>query len=254
MLKFINKSSLDRIDSIAFRENTPYSHMVVDNFFIPEIAEELSESFPAYESEYWHVYKNAVEEKKTMNTWNHFDPLQYKVFSELNSDEFIGSLKKLVDGRLFPDHGLHGGGLHIHSNGGNLNPHLDYSIHPKMNLQRKINLIIYLEKEFKETYGGHLGLWSSKDPGQPGKLVKEIVPLFNRAVIFDTTQNSWHGMSRKLTLPREKCRKSFAAYYLQDPAINAAQRTRTLLKNKDDNATIHSFLKQSLASRAEEFR
>ena len=47
--------------------------------------------------------------------------------------------------KLFIDPGLHGGGWHIHSNKGNLNPHLDYSIHPKMDIQRRLNLIVYLE-------------------------------------------------------------------------------------------------------------
>jgi len=86
---------------------------------------------------------------------------------------------------FYIDHGLHGGGWHIHGHGGNLNPHLDYSIHPKMKLMRKLNIIIYMSKELDDTHGGHLGLWDHDlTRNGPGKLVKEIQPKFNRAVIL----------------------------------------------------------------------
>lgn len=55
---------------------------------------------------------------------------------------------------------MHGGGWHVHANNGNLNPHLDYTIHPKVKYQRRLNLIIYLEESYKDKYGGHLGFWS----------------------------------------------------------------------------------------------
>ncbi len=233
-MQFINKSALD-IKSTDFINNKPYSHIVIDHFFHLDTAKKLSKSFPDYNNKCWHIYKNAIEDKKTLNTWNHFDSLQYKVFSELNSPEFIHFLKKISDSQLYPDHGLHGGGLHIHSDEGNLNPHLDYSIHPKTGLQRKINVIVYLETDFREEYGGAFGLWSpSSQPDKPGELVKKVIPFFNRAVIIDTTQNSWHGMCQKLTLPKGKYRKSFASYYLQVPKMNAESRTRALFAPRKD--------------------
>jgi len=131
---------------------------------------------------------------------------------------------------LYADHGLHGGGWHIHGPRGNLNPHFDYSIHPKAGLQRKLNIIIYLSKEFQpNSHGGHLGLWAH-DPAsnQPGALIKEVEPVFNRAVIFDTTQNSWHGMSRQLLQPEGIFRKSLAIYYLCEPAEDASRMGRAL--------------------------
>ena len=233
-MQFINKTALN-IKPSDFKDNKPYSHRVIDNFFHLDIAKKLSKSFPDYNDEHWHTYKNAIEDKKTLNIWNHFNSLQYKVFSELNSPEFKGFLEQISDSQLYPDHGLHGGGLHIHSNNGNLNPHLDYSIHPKMGLQRKINVIIYLETDFREEYGGAFGLWSPSDqPDRPGNLVKKVIPLFNRAIILDTTQNSWHGMSQKLTLPEGKYRKSFASYYLQVPKVNAESRTRAFFAPRKD--------------------
>ena len=113
---------------------------------------------------------------------------------------------------------MHGGGWHIHANNGNLNPHLDYTIHPKMKYQRRLNLIIYLEQTYREKYGGHLGFWShDKINNLPKHLCKEIFPKFNRAIIFDTSQNSWHGLSTPVKLPKNKFRKSIAVYYLSKP-------------------------------------
>ncbi|WP_260469461.1 2OG-Fe(II) oxygenase [Pandoraea apista] len=123
----------------------------------------------------------------------------------------------------------------MHAAGGNLNPHLDYSIHPKLGLQRKLNIIIYLSEEMREDYGGHLGLWKhDNNKNQPGPLMKEIAPKFNRAVLFDTTQNSWHGMSRQLVQPDNIYRKSLAVYYLCEPVGDVDQRGRALFAPRED--------------------
>lgn len=114
----------------------------------------------------------------------------------------------------------------MHGAGGSLNPHLDYSIHPKLPLQRKLNLIVYLSQDLKETHGGHFGLWTGEN--SPDTLVKEIAPKFNRAIIFDTTQNSWHGLSRECVAPDGIYRKSIAIYYLTDLPEHADTRSRAL--------------------------
>ena len=126
------------------------------------------------------------------------------------------------------DIGLNGGGWHIHKTGGKLNMHLDYSIHPKLNLQRKLNLIIYLNSKWKEKWGGSLGFWENKSSKNPGKLIKSIVPKFNRAVIFDTTQNSWHGLAEPVRCPKKQFRKSLAIYYLCKKQKNAQKRGKAL--------------------------
>jgi len=114
---------------------------------------------------------------------------------------------------------LHGGGWHMHGTGGNLNPHFDYSIHPKCGLQRKLNIIMYLSQDLRPSeHKGHLGLWSHDETNnQPKELIKEVAPVFNRAIIFDTTQHSWHGMSQQLQVPKGIYRKSLAVYYLTEP-------------------------------------
>jgi Rps23 Pro-64 3,4-dihydroxylase Tpa1-like proline 4-hydroxylase len=219
----------------GFKKGQPFHHCVVDDFVSPETAAGLEGEFLSYDSPKWFVYKNMIEDKKALNDWNVFPGLTYQYFCFLNSAEFVGLLSEFIGSRLYADPGLHGGGWHIHGPGGNLNPHLDYSLHPKLGLQRKLNIILYVSSALKPEHGGHLGLWEH-DTGtkRPGKLAREIAPAFNRAVIFDTTQNSWHGMSSKLTQPEGIYRKSLAIYYLCDPPKDTDPRGRALFAPREE--------------------
>lgn len=219
-----------------FKNNKPFDYCVVDGFFENKIARSLENDFLDYDSKKWKGYDNPIEKKKLLNDWDAYPPLTYKILMMLNSSLMINLLKKYTQCELFPDMGLHGGGWHIHGMGGNLNPHLDYSIHPKCGLQRKLNMIIYLSEDLKpRSHKGHLGLWSHDSAtNQPKELVKEIAPIFNRAVIFDTTQNSWHGMSQKLDLPKGIYRKSLAVYYLTVPPKNIPKNQRAIFSPRED--------------------
>jgi hypothetical protein len=133
--------NLDLSKADDYKQSKPFNYIVLDDFLDVNFAKKLEASFFDYDSAKWHVYSNAIEEKKTCNIWNEFNDHLYKYFSEINSAAFVEKLSEFTGLNLVPDNGLHGGGLHIHSGGGNLNPHLDYSIHPKLGLQRKINII-----------------------------------------------------------------------------------------------------------------
>jgi hypothetical protein len=218
-----------------FKNKQPFDHSVVDGFFDLKVARLLEQDFPNYEDSVWFEYNNLLEHKKALNDWNKYPALTYQIFMMLNSPQMIRLLEKYVGVSLFPDFGLHGGGWHIHGQGGKLNPHLDYSIHPKCGLQRKLNIIIYLSEQLNpKKHQGHLGLWSQdKKTNQPRDLIREIAPEFNRAIIFDTTQDSWHGMSRKLEVPKGIYRKSLAIYYLSIPN-QAKQHQRALYAPLED--------------------
>ena len=223
--------------------NYPFDHCVIDNFFDGNIALQLEEEFPSYEAEEWFSYKNPLEDKKALNDWNAFPKLTYQIFRHLVSENFVTYLSKLAGTELFADPGLHGGGWHIHAGGGNLNPHLDYSIHPKCGLQRKLNIIIYLSSSYKTGCGGELGLWSHDSiVDMPGRLCQAIEPQFNRAVIFDTTQNSWHGMVSKLRDEKGLYRKSLAVYYLTEPASDADPRQKVKYAPRSEQKNDHKIL------------
>lgn len=215
-MKLINITNIQK-SFIKYHQNSPYDHCIVDNFLTEETIQKIEQEFLDYSSGKWFIYQNLLENKKACNDWNIFGPATYSLFSYLNSQEFVEILSGLTNIKLIPDPGLHGGGWHCHGVGGNLNPHLDYSIHPKTGLQRVINIILYVSKELRPLHGGYLGLWEhNKLEDMPGKLMAQIEPRFNRAVIFNTTQNSWHGMSEPLTVPDGIYRKSLAVYYLQE--------------------------------------
>lgn len=236
-----------------FKNNDPFDHCVVDDFLSSEVIEKIEQEFLPYTDLRWFYYKNKLEDKKALNDWNVFPPVTYRLFNYLNSSEFISILSASVGVQLYADPGLHGGGWHMHGPGGNLNPHLDYSLHPKTGLQRKLNLIIYVSSALKENHGGNLGLWNqSKEELKPDSLIKSITPKYNRAVIFDTTQNSWHGMCKPLTQPEGIYRKSLAVYYLTDPAPNAIDRQKALFaarSDQKDDSTILELIKKRADSK-----
>ncbi len=234
-----------------FKNNQPFDHCVVDGFFDLKTARLIEKDFPNYEDPVWFEYNNPLEHKKALNDWNKFPALTYKVFMILNSPKMIKLLEKYIGVNLFPDSGLHGGGWHMHGQGGNLNPHFDYSIHPKNGLQRKLNIIIYLsEKLNPEKHKGHLGLWShDTKSNQPKNLIKEVAPKFNRAIIFDTTQDSWHGMSRKLEVPKGIYRKSLAVYYLTIP--NHAKQNQRAIYAPRENQKNNKLILKTIKLRAD---
>ena len=207
--------------------NDPFNHWIMDNFLDIKDAKELSQQFIDYESSEDVVhYQGWIAEKKTCNIWNRFPALTYKTFSNLLSVGFVNHLSTITGVTpLYPDIGLHGGGWHMHQAGGNLALHLDYSIHPKLNLQRKLNLIIYLEEDYDPAWGGGLELWShDEENNKPLEKIKVVEPKFNRAILFDTTQNSWHGFPEPISVPEGKMRKSFAVYYMTDITSTAVDR------------------------------
>lgn len=227
----------------------PFYYQVVDNFFNKDQAKRISEEFPDYNSDVWYCYNNPLEHKKTCNNWYQFGPETYKTLTMLNSKEFIRQLEKITGiAKLYPDIGLHGGGLHIHGAGGKLNIHLDYSIHPKLKLQRKLNLIIYLEEDWNYEWGGNLEFWShDKEKNKPDKKFVTINNVFNRAVLFDTSQNSWHGFPNPISCPPNKYRKSLAVYYLTDPLEGTDPRSRALYaptKEQENNPEIIKLIEQ----------
>ena len=213
-----------------WQEAKPFPHFHVDDFFETNIAKQLEAEMPDFDSEIWHEYGNAIEVKKVCNNWNAFPSMTYRTFSYLNSNDFVSLLGRTLfkDDILSSDFGLNGGGWHIHSRGGKLNTHLDYSLHPKTRHQRKLNIIVYLNSSWQECWGGSLGLWGNESDKAPGPLVKQITPKFNRAVIFDTTCNSWHGLPDPIDCPNDQFRKSVAVYYLTSPSESVDTRGKAL--------------------------
>jgi Rps23 Pro-64 3,4-dihydroxylase Tpa1-like proline 4-hydroxylase len=239
--------------------NDPFDHVVIDDFITEEFSQKIVNEFPDYNSNVWsekgYVYDNPLERKRTLREWSEFQTNTYQLFMYLCGEFITNKItnlfqkeNNLIPLSIVPDFGLHGAGYHMHMTGDYLNVHLDYSIHPKANLQRKFNLILYLTPNWNPEWGGGLELWShDENTKQPKEKIKIIENKFRRAVIFDTTQNSWHGVSTPINCPENIYRKSAAMYYLTHVDKNAEERKRALFaprKEQENNIEINNLIKK----------
>jgi Rps23 Pro-64 3,4-dihydroxylase Tpa1-like proline 4-hydroxylase len=221
--------NLDQTHWKIYRE--PFTHVIIDNFFKPKFISEIVKEFPNYDSAVWtSEYNNPLEIKKACNHWDKFPKHIYESFTHFTSNRFAKILSDFFEVEsLMPDYGLHGGGLHAHKRGGKLNIHKDYSIHPKLNMMRNFNLIVYVTPDWNPEWNGGLEFWShNEETGKPKDLARKIENKFNRAVIFDTTQNSWHGLPDNLWCPEGVSRNSLAMYYVSNVTEKAEDRKRAL--------------------------
>lgn len=221
----------------SYGQGKPFKHCIVDNFFEQSIALRLSEEFPNYhDDKVWAIYDNPIENKRLTPNWNLFPSLTYTIFSMLNSPEFVNKMRRITGiSNLVADYGMHGGGWHVCANGGKLNIHKDYSIHPKLGMERRINLIIYMTPDWNQEWNGGLELWShDEEKNLPKECVTRVENIFNRAIIFDTTDNSWHGLPKQIRCPENVYRKSLNIYYVAEARSNIETHDRAYFAPYED--------------------
>ena len=189
----------------------PFPHIIIDNFFKDKILNEILKEFPNNLDQIGNNFNNKVEKKLALNDSKLLSVNTNNFLNFLNSQVFLNFLQILtnIDEKLVPDPYLIGGGLHELRYGGYLNIHSDFNLHPSMKLDRRLNVLIYLNKDWQEDYGGNLQLWDKKMK----KCEKKILPIFNRMVVFSTTDFSYHGNPDKVSCPNNNSRKSIALYY-----------------------------------------
>ena len=239
--KVINKSTKDlsllaKINKEKYQNSKPYPHIIIKNFFDKDFLNLVLEEFPDLSKKQSSInYENKNEIKFANNDRKHFKKNTKKLFEYLNSTQFLNFLQKIssIKERILPDRSLSGGGLHEIKRGGVLKVHTDFNKHPTKNLDRRINVLIYLNKKWKKNYGGELELWN-KDMK---KCVKKISPKFNTMVIFSTNDFTNHGHPRYLNCPKNISRKSVATYYFSKGRPNneiatVYKKNRTQFKNR----------------------
>ena len=188
----------------------PFPHIVLDDFLTPEAAKGATAEFPPLDTE-WNTYSHANERKFSHTDPSTWGPTLQAVLAELQSDEFVAFLGGLtgIDG-LMRDDALEGGGLHQSVAGGFLNIHADFTVHPAHRAwRRRVNLLLYLNEDWRPEYGGDLELWRT----DMSKCEKAVAPVGNRVVIFTTDANSFHGHPEPMTCPPGVARQSLALYY-----------------------------------------
>lgn len=204
-------SQLDEL-SKRYQKASPYPHIVLENFLNPEVLNDcIAEFNKLNETDGWINYKHYNENKRGLNKLDLLPETIKGTINELNSPEFLEFLSKLTGIKdLQKDDGLEGGGIHQSTRGGYLNIHADFTVHPHhRNWQRRVNVLVYLNKEWEEAWGGKLELWDK----QMKACEAAVLPVFNRCVIFNTDADSYHGHPEPMTCPEGVFRRSIALYY-----------------------------------------
>ena len=206
----------------------PFPNIHFDDFFKPEALREVLGEFPELGKKGDIHYENPNESKYASKGEFRFGPKSKELAHFLNSQPFLMFLQNLtgIKETLVPDPYFEGGGFHQIKPGGYLKVHVDFHRHKSMNLDRRINVLVYLNEDWDDSYGGHFELWE-KDMS---KCAVKIAPYFNRMAIFSTTDFSWHGHPDPLSCPPDRSRKSMALYYYTngrpDSEISEANRKR----------------------------
>ncbi|MEO8216242.1 MAG: 2OG-Fe(II) oxygenase [Acidobacteriota bacterium] len=193
----------------AYAGATPFPHIVVDDLFPDDQLEQVLREFPSSREGGWRRFDSATEKKLGFRHDNtEIGTMTREFLFWMNSFEMLAFLETLtgIDG-LIPDPYFGGGGLHQIERGGFLNVHADFNWHPKLRLDRRLNMLVYLNRDWPDEYGGNLELWDGSSP------VHSIQPLFNRTVVFSTTDQSFHGHPQPLSCPPGRSRKSVSLYY-----------------------------------------
>lgn len=195
-----------------YQNAQPFPHICLDNVFDTELLQHINNDFPdAAGQQDWDTYRKENEWMKNA-TGRDFQMsflIRHFLYA-LNSRSFLIWLEKLTGIKsLIPDTEFIGGGLHATLTGGKLGVHADFNKHQRNGLDRRLNLLLYLNEQWDESWNGALELWDKELTGCKHK----VFPVFNRMVIFSTTDFSFHGHPQPLKCPDNVVRKSIALYY-----------------------------------------
>lgn len=212
----------------------PFPHIAIDGFFDHDKLTLVHDDFPSPKNGDWWKYDNILEKKLARNDIHNLPHSLWTLIQELQSGYFVSFLEALTGIRgLITDHSLNGAGLHQIIQGGKLDIHADYNRHPITKLDRRVNVLVYLNKDWQPEWGGALELWNR----DMSRCIKSILPAFNRMVIFNVTDWAYHGHPDPLTCPEHESRKSIAMYYYSNgrPSheMSAPHSTRFMKRPQD---------------------
>ena len=191
----------------------PFRHLVLEPFFDAEVANQLKQQFPAFERGNARNENGELGGKSTFEQMKRLGGAYAQVDQLIQSEDFRQWLSAVTGiPALLYDPDYFGGGTHENRPGQELDPHVDFNRHPGRGWHRRLNLIVYLNDQWQSEWGGQLQL--HKDPRSDRDEVRSIEPFFNRAVLFETHDHSWHGFPPILAQPDQAIsRKSIALYF-----------------------------------------
>lgn len=201
--------------------------------FDPALIDRVLSEFPKPGEIRWKLFDNEREIKLASASESSFGPITRRLLYYLNSITFLEFLSSVTGiANLIPDPCFDGGGLHQIVRGGKLGIHSDFNKHPRYGLDRRHNLLHYLNKDWREEYGGHLEFWNR----EMTRCETKILPVFNRFVVFGTTDFTYHGHPDPLQCPEDVTRKSLALYYFSNgrPAEEISGKHSTLFQSRPE--------------------
>ncbi|MEO1135729.1 MAG: 2OG-Fe(II) oxygenase [Pseudomonadota bacterium] len=194
----------------AYASGDPFPNIAIDDFLPEPLINLCLEKFPDAPDPDSQSFDRNQERLKTSYHPDHMEPALRRLFYAFNSRPFIRVVENITGIKgLIPDPYFLGGGFHEIGNGGHLSMHADFNHHKPLDLERRVNVLIYLNQDWKPEYGGQLELWTS----DMKERVQSYLPLANRCVMFTTTQHSMHGNPQPVAHPNGVTRKSIALYY-----------------------------------------
>ncbi len=217
---------------IEYAKAQPFPHIVIDDFFFPEILKKVEKEFiPPHKQKEWFTFRDPLEWNKNSTVDDFMIPFFTRhLIYEMNSQPFLNFLQELTGiDCLLPDPALVGGGLHAVLPKGRLEIHADFNAHPTTHFKRRVNLLLYLNRNWHNEYEGNLELWNT----DMTECVHSIEPIFNRITIFNSTDDSFHGHPKPLACPENRMRKSIAVYYYS-PDISKDFRSTDYQKRPED--------------------
>ena len=239
MAKLCSKKILNAKDRVDYFES-PYKHLVIDNFFDIDLANLCLNNFPPLNDDVWeHANDKDIEIKYRTKWKSEFDIPEGIVDAVriLNSSLFLNAMSERFSiPKIVPDAYFTGGGLNVTKAGGLLDVHVDGNYHDATGLNRRLNALVYLNPEWKPEWGGEFGIYDEKGE----ECLKKVAPLFNRLVIFDSHDKSFHGLPAPLNFPDGLLRRSILLYYYTkesrpDSQIVINEPHSALWKSRDFN-------------------
>ncbi len=207
----------------SYRAAAPFPHIVLDDVLRPDALEAVYVEFDAIGEDTWRKYLHVNERKYANTDASTWGPVLQQVAEAFASERFLALLGALsgFDG-LIPDLTLDGGGLHRSLGGGYLNVHADFTAHHvHQHWRRRVNLLLYLNRDWQPEWGGDLELWAT----DMDRCEAKVAPVGNRMLLFTTAEDAYHGHPDPLACPPGTARQSLALYYFTEDADAVVKST-----------------------------
>ncbi len=216
----------------AYQSGKPYHYVCIDNFLPqPVIDHVISDLQELPESET--SFDRAQERLKTSYMPERLPKYTRDLFYAFNSRPFLMFLEEMTGIKaLIPDPYFFGAGIHRVQNGGHLDIHADFNLHSHMKVERRLNVLIYLNPGWQEAWGGSFEIWEN----DMSRKVKSFVPISNRMVCFSTSSTSMHGNPETVNNPNGDARHSIALYYYTATWDDTRVEHSTLFKPRPGTA------------------